>query len=224
MNRCVKIVFIGCLLFPFSGLAQQKKSLSQYNFSEVWVWEYTDSKGEKAEMAIYREPELNYWLLTNEAFGQTDEMTLWFMLKPDGEVVQAYQDGENSDSKKMMKHRLYPDKKTGLPGNWKTTGNTKKFGDARSGFPKFSGKEYKVNYGKSNEQSAFYLAATKADFAMLSLFNDLDIDAKLPVRFPGDVPGSFITLSENTVFPGGVVQYSFRDISHTEYFIEIKTP
>ncbi|HRP90361.1 MAG TPA: hypothetical protein PKX92_09985 [Edaphocola sp.] len=222
MKRITNILLIVFLLFPLLVLAQRKKTTSQkLNFSEVWVWEYTDSKGTKAEMVVYREPKLNYWLLTGEAYGQTDEMSLWFVLKPNGEVLQAYQDEESNSSKKMMKHRLYPDKKTVLPSNWKTTGNTKKFGDVSLGFPKFTGKEYKVSYGKTNEQSMFYLAATKADFSSLALFNDLDIDAKLPIRFPKDIPGNYIVLSEITKIQHNVISYSFKYISYSEFHINL---
>lgn len=215
---------MGFLLFPLLVLAQQKRFIEaskKLNFSEVWVWEYTDTEGKKAEMAVYREPKLNYWLLTTEAYGQTDEMTLWFILKPNGEVLQAYQDGEGNSAKKLIKHRLYPDKKKLLPNHWKATGNTKTFGDTSLGFPKFIGEEYNVSYGKTNEQSVFFLATTKADFSTLYLFNDLDIDAKLPFRFPKDIPSNYLVLSEETIFSSVSELYRFKYISHTEYYINI---
>lgn len=226
MKRCIYIVFISMLLFPLFTVAQQRKTVkssSQYNFSEMWIWEYTDANGEKGQMAIYREPKLNYWLLTpNDAgFREKDEMTLWFMLEPNGEVLQAYQDGEMNSSKKLIKHHLQPHKKNKLPDYWKATGKSKYFGDTFSGFPKIKGLEYKASYEKTNDKSTLNLATTKADLSMLSLFNDLNIDAKLPVRFPKDIPGNFIALSENTVFPGGAVQYSFKYISQTEYYINL---
>lgn len=226
MNRFVKIALMGFLLFPLFVIAQQKKTIkstTQYNFSEMWIWEYTDANGNKAHMAIYREPKLNYWLLTADdtGFREKDEMTLWFMLKPNGEVLQAYQDGEMNSSKKLIKHHLQPHKKNKLPDYWKATGKSKYFGDTFSGFPKIKGLEYKASYEKTNDKSTFYLATTKADLSMLSLFNDLNIDAKLPVRFPKDIPGNFIALSENTVFPGGAVQYNYRYISQTEYHINL---
>ncbi len=226
MNRFVKIALIGFLMFPLFVVAQQKKTIkstTQYNFSEMWIWEYTDGNGKKAEMAIYREPKLNYWLLTpyHAGFPKTDEMTLWFMLKPNGEVLQAYQDGEMNSGTKLIKHRLYPSQKAKLPEYWKATGNSKYFGDTFSGFPKIKGMEYKVGYEKTNTNSIFYIGKTKADMTMLSLFNELDIDAKLPIRFPKDIPDDFITLSENTVFPGGAVQYGFKYISQTEYHIKL---
>lgn len=191
------------------------------NFTEVWVWEYTNRNGQKAEMAIYREPQLNYWLLTSEAFANTDEMTEWFILKPDGEVLQAYQDGEKNSLKKLLKHQLPSKKNRQLPSYWKATSNKQSFGDTRLGFPLFQGTAYKVSYLKTKDQSTFYLAQTKADFTMVSYFNNLNIDAKLPIRFPKDIPGHYITLSEHTVFPGGAVQYTFKYISQTAYHINL---
>lgn len=227
INRFVKIMFIVFLPILSLAAAKQKKVIksgSRYNFSEMWVWEYTDANGKMGQMAIYREPKLNYWLLTPDDgdFREMDEMTLWFMLKPNGEVLQAYQDGEKNSRKKLIKHYLHPDKKARLPDYWKATGESKYFGDTFSGFPKMKGMEYKVSYQKTNllEKSTFYLAITKADCAMLSLFNELNIDAKLPVRFPKDIPDYFVPLSENTIFPGGAVQYAFKYISQTEYYID----
>lgn len=222
MKKAGVIFSIACMLFPFMVLAQ-KTNAPQYNFSEVWIWEYIDVNGKKGQMGIYREPKLNYWLLTPDdaGFRETDEMSLWFILKPNGEVLQAYQDGEMNSRKKLMRHELHLNKTIKLPDYWRATGNTKKFGDTGLGFPTFTGKEYKVRYKKTNDQSTFYLAFTKADFSVLSFFNDLNIDAKLPVRFTKDIPGNYITLSEHTLFAGGTIRYQFKYISQTEYYIAL---
>jgi len=215
-----------CFLFPLFALAQQKKSVKniKFNFTEMWIWEYTDTNGKKSEMAIYREPKLNYWLLTPDdaGFRDTDEMTLWFILKPNGEVLQAYQDGEMNSSKKLIKHQLNVDKIIKLPDYWKATGKSKYFGDDFSGFSKMKGLEYKIKYEKTNDQSTFYLAKTKADFSVLAAFNDLNIVVKLPVRFPKDIPKNYVVLSEDSKWSNGAVQYGFMYISQTEYFIDIK--
>ncbi|MBL7707296.1 MAG: hypothetical protein JNM21_17250 [Taibaiella sp.] len=226
MNKLLKIALVGFLLYPIFIMAQQKKAAkntTQYTFSEMWIWEYKDGSGNKALMAIYREPVLNYWLLTPDdaGFRSTDEMSLWFILKPDGEVLQAFQEEGKSRNKKLVRHRLFPEKKTRLPGYWRGTGKTRYFGDTFSGFPEMKGMEYEVSYEKTNDKTAFFLAKAKVDGCMLSLFNDLDIDAKLPIRFPKDIPGDFIPLSEYTVFPAGSVQYGFKYISHTEYNIDL---
>lgn len=227
MKRYIIIICIGFMLFPILGLAQQKKTIksnSKFNFTEVWVWAYSDSQGKKGEMAIYREPKLNYWLLTPDdaGFRETDEMSLWFILKPNGEVLQAYQDGEMNSQKKIINHQLHTDKIVKIPYYWQSTGVAKKIGNPDLGFPSFTGKEYKVSYEKTNDRSVFYLAGTKADFSTLAHFNNLDIDAKLPIRFPQDIPRNIVPLSENSTFShGGTTQFEFKYISPTEYHINI---
>lgn len=227
MKRYINIICIGFMLFPILGLAQQKntiKSNSKFNFTEVWVWGYSDSQGKKGEMAIYREPKLNYWLLTPDdaGFRETDEMSLWFILKPNGEVIQAYQEAEGRNTKKIIIHRLHSKNVMRLPHYWKSTGKTKYFGNSDLGFQKIVGKEYKVKYEKTNDQSIFFLASTKVDFGSLADFNSLNIDAKLPIRFPKDIPRNIVPLSENSAFAhGGTTQFEFKYISPTEYHINI---
>ncbi|MBX9449755.1 MAG: hypothetical protein KL787_08585 [Taibaiella sp.] len=121
----------------------------------------------------------------------------------------------------MIKHQLHPIEKTKLPDYWKATGNSKYFGDTFSGFPKMKGMEYKISYEKTDEKSTFYLATTKADCAMLSLFNDLNIDAKLPVCFPKDIPGNYVVLSEHSTSAKGSVQCLLKYISQTEYYVDM---
>ncbi len=224
MKRTMHWFALMYLLGSWSAYGQESDGNNPQSphFSEVWVWEYTTTDGQKAEMAIYRAPQLNYWLLTNEAYGLTDEMSLWFIVKPNGEVIQAYQDPESIHSKKLMFHRLSVVKKSKLPSYWKATGETRLFGDRSLGFPLWQGKGFQVRYLKSSDRSSFYLASTKADFALLSSFNSLDIDAKLPIQFPKDIPAHLITLSENTTFPGGnSIQYRFKYISQATYFIDV---
>lgn len=222
------IIFICCcfLLFPLLSFAQKKtikNNNTTYNFSEVWVWEFSHNNENKREMAIYREPNLNYWLLTPDDanFRDTDEMSLWFIVKPNGEVIQAYQDAEDNDNIKLITHRLDPENKIRIPHYWKSTGKTKTFGSLDLGFEQFSGKEYKIQYEKINDQSVSYLGVTTADFGTISLFNNLNIDAKLPIRFPQDIPRKLVPLSENTTFTGGSVQYEFKYISPTVYYINL---
>lgn len=216
-----------CVLLPFALCGQRtikKKEHQKFNFSEVWVWEYTDVQGKDKQMAIYREPKLNYWLLTPDdaGFRAADDMTLWFLLKPNGEAIQAYQDGESNSRKKLIKHHLRPHRKASLPEYWKSTGKIKTFGDTSLGFPEFTGKEYKVRYEKTSDRSTFYLASFKADFTMLSHFNDLNIEAKLPIRFPGDIPGNYAVLSEHSVTSNVLLSsYRLKFVSQTEYYIDL---
>ena len=224
MKKFALIVSILCFTVPTILFAQQKaESKPKYNFTEVWVWTYTDSDGDKSEMAIYREPKTNYWLITPDdaGFRDADEMSLWFILKPNGEVLQAYQEESINNNPKLIKHQLILNKHTKFPQHWKTTGKTKRYGDAIMGFPIITGREYKVNYAKTNDQSTYYIGTTKTDFSLLALFNDLNIDAKLPIRFPTDLPGKYVVLSEHTVFSYGSVKYDFKYTSPTEYYIDL---
>lgn len=217
-----RLSIIACVLLPLFVTARQTKTgRTQYNFTEIWVWEYKGKDGKKGEMAIYREPKLNYWLLTAEAYGNTDDMCDWILIKPDGTYYFAYKDAELGGGRTLLKMKQELPKVKSIPAYWKTSAKQKNFGNVSMGFPVFKGKEYKVSYLKTRDYSTFYLAATKANFTPLSIFNKLDTDARLPIRFPKDIPGNYIVLSENAEFPNGSVQYSFKYISHTEYHIDL---
>lgn len=200
------------------GLGEAYAQTTSVNFTEIWVWEFENSNGSKGEMAIYREPKLNYWLLTPDDanFRDKDEMTLWFLLKPNGEVIQAFQDAE-MDNLEVTKHQLPLKKITKLPKSWKPCGDEKTFGNTEYGFPLFSGKEYKIRYEKSNEKTSLFVGHSDADFSILALFNELNIDAKLPIQFPKNIPKNTITLSEHTVFPNFYLKYQYKYTTPTTY-------
>lgn len=208
------------LLFTLSLQAQRVGfNKAKINFTEVWVWEYTDINGNKTEMAIYREPKLNYWLLTSETYGSTDEMCDWIILKPDGICYFAYKNAELDAGKTLLKMKMDVPKIKTMPLYWRKTGKRKFFGDKSLGFPRFNGIEYTVSYLKTKEKSSFYLANTNADFMPLSYFNDLETDAKMPISFPKDIPSNKVVLSEKAFGLKYSVGYSFKYISHTEYHI-----
>lgn len=182
------LLFILALCFWVNFSSAQKTS-STINFTEVWVWEYVNIDGKKGKMAIYHEPKLNYWLITPDdaGFRDKDEMSLWFLIKPNGEVLQAYQDAEHS-SKRIIKHQLPLYVKSKLPSNWKTSGKSQLFGDKQTGFSEMEANEYQIEYGKTSEKTTIYIAKTKSEAWVLSFFNDLLIEAKLPIQFPRDLP------------------------------------
>ncbi len=217
-------ILLSSLLLCFWGLSSAaQKTSSTINFTEVWVWEYENLDGKKGEMAIYREPKLNFWLLTPDdaGFRDKDEMSLWFLIKPNGEVLQAYHAAEHSLTQ-IIKHQLPLDAKSKLPNNWKANGKREYFGDKHSGFPRMKGIGYHIQYEKSNEKTNIFLAHTKAEAWVLASFNDLNIDAKLPIQFPKEIPKNFVSVKELTEFSGGdSVQYRLKQISHTEYFIDL---
>lgn len=220
-------VLIGLLyvvLVPYRVTGQTRNSesgIQPLKFSEVWVWEYTDICGKTAEMAIYRDPRSNSWLLTSEAYGNTDEMCDWILAKPGGTYYMAYQSPELNNKRYLVevKHEVVSAKS--LPEHWSPLGEYKYFGNKLLGFPRFKGRKYRVSYLKTNDVSTYYVENTKTDFTAIYTFNDLEIDAKLPIRFPKDVPPTIIVLNENSVFSNVSVSYSFKYISQAEYYIDI---
>lgn len=222
MKRLIKLYMIAGLLFPLLVVAQQKKTAStKYNFTEVWVWEYKGKDGKMGEMALYREPKLNYWLLTAEAYGNTDDMCDWILVQPEGTCYFAYKDAEIGSGGSLLKVKLDLQQVKTLPTYWKAGSRYQKFGNAAMGFSMFNGREYQCAYTKTQEQTTFYLARTAAAFAPLAVFNELDVDAKLPIRFPKDIPGNYVVLSEDSNGAGYSVQYRFKYRSHTEYHIDL---
>lgn len=207
----------------FCGFSQiQTKNPELILFTEAWVWEYTNASGNTREMVLYREPKSNYWLLTPEAYGNTDEMCDWILVQPDGTCYFAYKDAELGSGGSLLKMTLHPKKGNTIPTYWKATNEYKKFGNTAMGLGTFNGRAYHCTYAKTKEQSIFYLAKTAAAFAPLAVFNELDVDAKLPVRFPKDIPGNYVVLSENSSGAGYSVQYRFKYRSHTEYHINLR--
>lgn len=218
----IKTLFLFlCFFLPYFVMAQTEKS-SNYRFTEIWVWEYENYDGRKGEMAIYRDTSHNAWLLTPDDadFPSTDEMTKYFIVQDDGEVTQVIEDGTTVDENRIT-HSLNIQKDKSLPYHYRKRKTIKYFGDPQFGFPKIKGQEYRVQYEKTNEKTTFYLGQSDANFSALCHFNELNIDAKLPIQFPKDIPAGYIPLSEQTNFPNDkIVRYEFKYISPTEYFIE----
>lgn len=214
-----------CFLATISVFAQKKttRATSAIHFSEAWVWNYTNASGEKGSVMIYREPKSGSWLLTKDdaGLGKTDEMTRWFLLQPNGEILQAYDDPERNGRLKL--HRLRWQKKAvaHLPGYYKPTGKTARFGTANWGYKPVRGRSYNIAYQKTNEKTTVYLADSTLDWSALFAFNSLDMDAKLPIRFPVDIPPKKIPLSEETTGAGWRTGYTFEGISSTEYDIDL---
>lgn len=202
----------------------KKNNVQLLNFTEAWVWEYVNEFGEEGEMAIYREPNLNYWLLTREASYINDEMSEWFILTPNGEIWSGYQDGEWNAPKRLYKSTWAREHFTKVPEDWRASGKRQNFGRYDFGYPLFKGKGYTLSYATYIEASPIFVAPTQANMNPIYLFNNLEMDAKLPILFPHSVPGNLIVLSQ-TVHYGGRVPYSysfrFKYISPTEYYINL---
>jgi hypothetical protein len=195
------------LLLLFALFSFQTTAQKPIVFKEVWVWEYTDEDGQKQEMAIYHLPSKNYWLFTPEAYGSSGEMISYILAKPNGEYTFAFQN-EHSEKLSLQNFKVNFPSPLPLPPEGK---KTKNFGDTFLGFPLIKGKQFQRSDGGS-----IYLAATKSSLLPILHFNLLEGDAKIPIHFPGTLPGNMIPLEE---MKNGQVKYSFKFISNTEYWI-----
>src|SRR5690606_20015195 len=183
------LLLLAVTLF-FECTQAQTKSLKSIQFTQVWVWEYQNDlvaesePGHKGELAVYYQPRLNYWLFTAEAYGTSGEMYNWIVGKPDGSYILCATDefGKQVITKQNLE----------IPLN-KTT-----FNQNQLGFSKIEGREFKVVYGKTNDQSSVFVSDFKADFLPLYFFNRLNTEAKLPFRFPEDLPKQTLLLEENS--------------------------
>ena len=63
----------------------------------------------------------------------------------------------------------------------------------------------------------------KANFLAVYFFNRLNIEAKLPIQFPIDFPKNKLLLQEMSTTNKIKLQLTFKEISHTEYYIDLKT-
>lgn len=216
--------FLFLLILPFVCCFAKAQTVK---FTQVWVWEYQNNlipetePGHKGEIAIYFEPTKNYWLFTAEAYGTSGEMFNWIIGKPDGTylICTADEFGKKTITKEKLQ---FPVNKT-LPKHYQFTGKKKIFNQNQLGFPKIEGKEFKVNYTKTNDRSSVFAGNFKADFSPLYFFNRLNIEAKLPFRFPVDLPKNKLLLQEVGIVNKAKLQLIFKEISNTEYFIDLKT-
>lgn len=217
------------LILPFicSCTQAQIKTPISVHFTQAWVWEYQNSfipknePGHIGEIVVYFEPKLNYLLFTTEAYGNSGEMYNWILGKPDGTYVLCATDefGKQTITAQKLKFPL-----NGIMAkHYKPAGKKKVFNQNLLGFQKIEGKEYKVNYLKTNDQSSIFLGDVKANFLPLYFFNRLNIEAKLPFQFPLDLPKNKLLLQEISFVNRKKMQLVFKEISHTQYEIYLKT-
>lgn len=213
--------WIGLLLaWPaFCNAQRSAKKAESLNFTEVWVWEYTDPDGNTREMAIYHHPKKNYWLFTPEAYGESDEMTEWIMAKPDGEYIQRYRDENGQD--KTISHLLQFNPPAQLPAHYRSTGVSRTYSGKSYGFPELKGKAYEVRFEKTTDHALYYLAEVKKNIQPVYYFNRLNTEARLPVIFPTDLPRNRLVLEEEADSGGKSIRYRFRFVSPTEYYISM---
>lgn len=210
----------------YAALAQSSDTLV-IKFTQAWVWEYQndlidrDEPGHQGEMVVYFDPDSNFWLFTGEAYGTSGEMFDWVIGKPDGTYILSTSD--EFGSKAIIQQQLeFPCAKN-LPEYYIPTGKAKLFNQNKLGFADLEGKEFKIDYLKTLDQSADFIVEFEANFLPLYFFNRLDSEAKLPVQFPTDLPSDRLLLEENSLVGGRKIHLRFKEISHTEYFIDLTT-
>lgn len=230
MLRCIIshfIILAASAVLSASGHHQQVTDTGQeLSFPQVWIWEYTNEfipenePGHSGEMAVYYSPDKNYWLFTQEAYGISGEMTDWIVGKPDGEYIIVYTDehGKRQIEKQFITiHKTVRLNESFLPQKERMS-----FGNPVSGFPLIRGEKYLLTYLKTTDSSVFYIGDVNADLTPVYYFNQLNLEAKLPVYFPLDIPANKIILSDSTRSSGRKISLRFRYISHTEYQVNMQ--
>lgn len=222
-----QLFLVAILLISSSCLFSQTGNKQEIKFTQAWVWEYQNNMfpetdpGHKGEIVVYYEPKKNYWLFTTEAYGISGEMYNWILGKPDGTYILC--DTDEFGKKTIMHEKLAFSKKKILPKHYQPTGKRKIFNNNNLGFSKVEGKEYEVGYMKTNDQSSIFVGDFKVDFLPLYFFNRLNIEAKLPLQFPVDFSKNKLLLQEVSTVNKVKLQLTFKEISQTEYYIDLKT-
>lgn len=215
--------FLLLLILPFWGCFAQAQTIK---FTQAWVWTYENElvpenePGHKGEIVAYYEPQKNYWLFTAEAYGTSGEMFDWIIGKPDGTYVLCTTDefGKKSITTEKLK---FPFNKM-LPKHYQLLGKKKIFNQNKLGFPKIEGKEFKVVYTKTKDRSSVFIGDFKVGFLPLYFFNHVNIEAKLPFQFPIDLPMNKLLLQEVSIVNKAKLLLTFKEISHTEYLIDLQ--
>lgn len=205
----------------------QIKSPKTIQFTQAWVWTYENEQvsenepGHKGEIVIYFEPKQNYWLFTAEAYGTSGEMYDWIIGKPNRRYLLSSTD--EFGKKTVTEQRgPFPANKM-LPSYYKPLGKRKVFNQNKLGFPKIEGAAFKVDYTKTNDYTSVFVSDFKANFSSVYFFNHLNIEAKLPFSFPADLPKNKLLLQEFSTVNKAKIQLVLKEISHAEYYIELKT-
>ncbi len=222
----MKPLFLIPILLFFSSCVKTQtisNNNKELNFTQVWVWEYknelkgVEEPGHHGEMVVYFNPELNYWLFNFESFGTSGEMFEWVLGKPDGTYIILAKDESGKSIFWEEKLRFENVKK--IPSYYKLMHEKEVFNENDYGYEKLTGKAYQIHYEKTEEKGKVYLTEYPYDFLPLYYFNQLNLEAKLPIHFPLDLPENSLILKEETRTPKGNIQFKLKMISHTEHYI-----
>lgn len=204
---------------------QSKKNTSpkkQYLFEEVWVWTYIDYDSNQKDFEAYRESKTGSWLLPKTSLNEAGEMIEFIICHPDGTYYIAWQNAEFQTQNTIQKQNIAFDKQTQIPDYLKKSSVTKSYGDPNLGYHKILGTSYKMQYEMMNGESTLFLAKENANFHPLYYFNQLDLEAKIPIYFPLDLPADILVLEEENTSSNNNFKYKFKYISSTEYHVDLK--
>lgn len=222
------LLFLFLLMYGTTSDTQPLNRMSndsELHFTQVWVWEYQNEwipeneSGHKGEIAIYYHPEKDFWLFTQEAYGISGEMTDWIVGKPDGEYLIASTD--EYGKKRIEKLSITIPETDSLNVLFFPKKEPMSFGNPDLGFPLIRGEKYVLNYLKTLDKTTLYLGDVAVDLSPVYYFNQLDIEAMLPVDFLTNIPANKIVLSDSTTTSGKNISLRFRYISHAEYYVHL---
>ncbi len=206
----------------------------KYYFSTQLTYSYHNDSAEddynrSGEISIYIDEKSGTFLFTKESYGNTGEMVDFVVADQQGNFIFGYTDEHGKKQRETMKSYSGADKnnqskkvENDFNKYCQPTGNTKRFGENKYGWPVFKGTEYKMNVMLSDSSTVF-ITTSKYSFLPVFLFNQLQSETKLPVNFnfSKKLPSKNLILQHSYVLEGSVSSFTLISASPTEYFIDL---
>ena len=206
----------------------------KYYFSTQITYSYHNDSAEddynrSGEISIYIDEKSGTFLFTKESFGNTGEMVDFVIADQQGNYIFGYTDEHGKKLRETLKSYKASDKnfqskkvENDFNKYCQPTGNTKRFGENKYGWPAFKGTEYRMN-DMLSDSSTVFITASKYSFLPVFLFNQLQIETKLPVNFDFSkiLPSKNLILQRSYVLEGSVSSFTLISASPTEYFIDL---
>lgn len=200
----------------------------RYVFRHSWHWTYYNTwipegeSGHTGEVTVYHDDSSGALLLTPEAYGISDEMSVWILALPTGEYITAYCDAEGR--KGLMRDTVQlaePDES--FATQFRPAGSKKIFGENTYGWPTLRGYAYRGGYEKTSEQTEIWLADTAVNLSPLAGFNRRNAEARLPLHFMAGIPEGRVEVAAHTVSGSGHRSgHELTAISDNYYEINLK--
>lgn len=207
--------------FSAQGQKRKQKNNQPIVFTEVWIWEYARPGCSAQEMEVYYHPGLRYWLIPGTSLEPYEEMVRWYMLKPDGEVLEAYSDAEYRASNLLASYRYDTTTYSSFNAGWQKGTDRQFVGDSLLWSRTFTATEYVMPTVKTPEHKQIYLADTWVNLAPLYAFNSIDLPCKLPIAFPHGFPSNMVVVKGRTTPVYGDVSYNLKHVGFTQYYVNL---